>query len=66
MQKLHQQHGILKVFQYLSNIKLCSILTENTSIFFCAIYGLVILAFETSLILTLKIKNIWQKQLEAR
>ena len=66
MQKLHQQHGIVKVFQYLSNIKLCSILTEHASIFFCAIYGLVILTFETSLILTLKIKNIWQKQLEAR
>ena len=57
---LHQQHGIHKVCQYLSNIKLCSILTENTSIFFCAIYNLVIFAFETSFISTLKIKNIWK------
>ena len=34
-------------------------------IFFCAIYNLVIFAFETSLTFTLKIKNMWKKQLHA-
>ena len=63
--ELHQQHGIHKVCQYLSNIKHCSILTENTSIFFRANYNLVIFAFETSLIFTLKIQNMWEKQLHA-
>ena len=32
---------------------------------FCAIYSLVIFAFETLLILTFKIKNMWEKQAHA-